>query len=275
MMTSSSPFEALCPTRDVSALSACFEPVDDGSTEPLPVSGAAVELEDGNRFWLTRLPAINTTYHRAAEVLEIGASSIFELDGAGEAGNKETKRPYFWDVLSSEFFAHCYCGDLSSARELMRVIESQCVVNAAQTQVVVAECDDLPIQVYLFEFEPEGLGIVHLAHGVEWDHDFQALENMWREAAPAVFAKLPYIFDSDDYFATYDFYCSDSFVKQTSEELALAAWAHCLNKDYLRECLVDNEDNLAHLDRFEVLLEARELEKVSAHADALGTAPRL
>lgn len=176
MMTSSSPFEALCPTRDVSALSACFEPVDDGSTEPLSVLGAAVELEDGNCFWLTRLPAINTTYHRAAEVLEIGASSIFELDGAGEAVNKETKRPNFWDVLSNEFFAHCYCGDLSSARELMRVIESQCVVNAAQTQVVVAECDDLPIQVYLFEFEPEGLGIVHLAHGVEWDHDFQALE---------------------------------------------------------------------------------------------------
>jgi hypothetical protein len=166
-----------------------------------------------------------------------------------------------------------FCGELSAARELMQAIESLWARDPELSNELIASCDDNPLHVYLFEFEKDGLAAVHFSYNYEWDEPKARMEAALREAAPDQFEKLPYIFNSEDYFGTYDFYCSESFLSQTSEEMTLAAWRHCTNKPGLRECIDGHTGFSATIDAMEARAEARDISAATPEASHACAAP--
>lgn len=253
--------ENMCPTFQPEALQAEFEiVVNVGSPNNANIKASFAEIPcGGTKAWVTRTAPIDTYHHRAAEVLELAAEPQMEfIDGAPvptDVGDGYA----FWPIMSNEFMAKAFCGELGAARELMRAIEYLWSTDANLAAQLIEERDENPLQVYLFEFELEGYGIVHVSFNYDWDDSLMAMEEALRAMVPDVFKKLPYVFDSNDYFGTYDFYCSQNFTEKTSVSIAEAAWNHCIDKAGLRECLIakGDEDAARKIDALAAQVESK------------------
>lgn len=253
---------AMCPTFQPEALQAEFGIVANfGLLDNVPLKASFAEIPCANedsKTWVTRTAPIDTYHHRAAEVLELAAEpQMGFIDGAPVPLDSDDGYA-FWPIVSNEFMAKAFCGELGAARELMRAIEYLWSTDANLTAQLIEERDENPLQVYLFEFEPEGYGIVHVSFNYDWDDSLMAMEEALRAMVPDVFKKLPYVFDSNDYFGTYDFYCSKNFTDSTNQEMAEAAWSHCIRKDSLREFFCNDQQDCKRIDALVASVEAKQ-----------------
>lgn len=265
------------PTRGPKALRGVFDGcVNIHKNGKIEAYGSCLQLGQGETAWLMRLGGMDTYWHKAAEVLELSmVASYPEWENAGArefgarssagAGAGEREPVFFWPIVSNEFMARCFCGEADACRELMVEMERELASDPGLVSAVLGSCDDNPFQVYLHDLGG-GKGIVHCSYGYDWDAGCALLEERLRERCPEIWARLPWVFDSEDYFGTYDHYCSDSFIGQTSPELALSAWEACIDKEGLMQCLSSRSRGgkpimAALLEKMELARAARETGK--------------
>ena len=268
------------PTRRADALRGVFDGcVNIHKNGSLQARGACLDLGQGETAWLMRVEALNTYWHHAQEVLELSAFAPYpgwdrsdEPEEGARAGSGERQSACFWPIVSNEFMARCFCGEAGACRELMVEMERELAADPGLVASILGSCDDNPFQVYLHELG-DGMGIVHCSFNYDWEGGYADLEERLRQKHPGIWERLPWVFDSNDYFGTYDHYCSDSFIEQTSPELALAAWEACLDKPGLMGCL----ETGSHLDKplMAVLLEKQEIAKAARETDKAGLKRKL
>lgn len=232
----------------------------------------AIDPKSGSVGWITRTGPIKTYWHVAAETLELARERQGEeLDGKARRWDGEEE--HFWPVISNEFMAKAFCGEVGAARELMREVEALWASDHAWREEALDWLSENPLQAYLFELEG-GLATVHFSFSYEWEGPLSRMEDKLRAKRPDLFEKLDQEFVSNDYFGTYDFYCSASFIEQTSKEMAAAAWRSCVNQEGLASCL-ENRGGAEAIRGIMAELEAIEIGKSAAEGKKDGIKQRI
>lgn len=251
-----STFDPTLPTRGEAAFPFRFDGAvninDEGVNDGLVAHIAPISRPDGSiAHWLTRVESLQTYTLLASQCLEFSlqpqSENIIAQHEMRTRGNAPSHRVHnqssrFWPCVSNEFMARCFCGSLDGARQLFDAIE-RALSTDSPLSLMLGEClDEQPLQSMLFEFEAEGLGMVHMVYNYDWtDPGFSALEESLRLDPLSGFDQMPWIYDSQDYHGTYDDYCSNNFIDSTSPEFALAAWKHVVNQESLQTFLTGND----------------------------------
>lgn len=267
------------PTRAPSAFKGVF--TEGGSAPsgfpfrpgPLNAFGAPV-LFGAEAAWITRVEGGQTAHHTAAQGLRFSRRPALRAweDGDGSEDGAPAYQTRFNSNLSWEHQAHCICGDLEAARSLMDAMERELATDSQWSSWLLGHRDDVCLEAYLIEFPSHGLGMVHFINENEWGESGPTadFEKTLRRKHPDLFNRLPWVFNSQDYFGSCDFYCSANFFSQTSVALGLAAYDSARDPALLlTELLEDSHEFNADDSDARPLLDAlaqREREAIDAAA---------
>lgn len=219
------------------ALRGVFETVsnvgEQNKGRSLKAFGARIsDNEHGGGYWMARVGPCKDYYLEWTAALVAQDESPIGAWEDGEHGQKDDGDD-FCPMNTLENPSYCIFGSLADARKLFEAIEAGLLDNApGYAALARPEGFDAELNIALYEFEPEGLGMVQATTSVmdvEFDEWLEGLDR----GMPELMKRMPMRFVIDS-CGDYHCYCGDAFIEETSLEVAKAVWSHCRDKKGLR-----------------------------------------
>ena len=177
-----------------------------------------------------------------------------EPQGGGGWPDHDDDDKNFWPMMSNEYMGHCLGFVGVSAKELFDKMEAIVAADHDMALALAQENEGEGAQVYVTELR-DGMAILHFS----FNYDLSECPGI--SSLVGEMRKTPGFsgeWTSDDYFGTYDFYCSDTFRKALGDSFTWGAWEACINKDDLRETLLGRGSDISWIDS---AIEHREIDE--------------